>query len=44
MNNWESTFLLANYAESNPDEKQVRQGYSFNHGLSPISRSVTRVI
>lgn len=36
ISNWETAFLLANYAETNPDEGQLKPGYTLNQGLSPI--------
>ena len=36
MNEWETAYLLANYAEINPVNDQIKEGYSLNHGLSPI--------
>jgi hypothetical protein len=36
MNNWESAYLLANYAEINTGKEQMKQGYTVNRGLSPI--------
>jgi hypothetical protein len=37
MNSWESAYLLANYAESDPGKEQIKPGYTYNKGLSPIS-------
>jgi hypothetical protein len=36
INSWETAYLLANYSESTPDNKQLKQGYNLSHGLSPI--------
>jgi hypothetical protein len=35
INGWEAAYLLTNYSESNPDRIQ-KEGYTLNHGLSPI--------
>ena len=37
INNWETAYLLANYSESNTGKEQIKQGYTLNRGLSPIS-------
>lgn len=36
LSNWESAYLLANYSEPNSGEKEIKQGYTRNRGLSPI--------
>ena len=36
LTNWESAYLLANYTEANSGEKEMKQGYTRNRGLSPI--------
>ncbi|HET7002784.1 MAG TPA: hypothetical protein VFI33_15775 [Puia sp.] len=36
LNNWETAYLLANYSESSSGEKELKQGYTRNRGLSPI--------
>ncbi|HEX3767249.1 MAG TPA: hypothetical protein VHT72_02690, partial [Puia sp.] len=37
LSNWEAAYLLANYSEANSGEKEMKQGYKLNRGLSPIS-------
>jgi hypothetical protein len=37
MSNWETTYLMANYSESNSGKEEKKQGYTLNSGLSPIS-------
>jgi hypothetical protein len=37
ITSWETAYLMANYSESTPDNKQLKQGYNLNHGLSPIT-------
>lgn len=36
INSWEAAYLLTNYSESSPDRIQ-KEGYTLNHGLSPIA-------
>ena len=36
LTNWETAYLLANYSEASSGEKEMRQGYTRNRGLSPI--------
>ena len=37
LNNWEATYLMANYAESNTGKDEAGKGYVLNRGLSPLS-------
>jgi hypothetical protein len=36
LSNWETAYLLANYSEAYSGEKEMKEGYSLNRGLSPI--------
>jgi hypothetical protein len=36
INPWETAYLLANYAEPGPGNRQLKTGYTLNPGLSPI--------
>ncbi len=36
LTNWETAYLLANYSEANSGEKELKQGYTRNRGLTPI--------
>lgn len=36
ITNWETAYLMANYSVSAPDNKELKQGYFLNRGLSPI--------
>ena len=36
LTNWEAAYLLANYTEANSGEKEMKQGYTRNRGLSPL--------
>ncbi len=37
VNNWEATYLMANYAESNTEKNENGKGYLLNRGLTPLS-------
>jgi hypothetical protein len=37
LTNWEATYLMANYAESNSDKDETAKGYMLARGLSPLS-------
>ena len=37
LNNWEIEYLLTNYSEGKTGNKQIKNGYTSNRGLSPIS-------
>ncbi|MDP9040901.1 MAG: hypothetical protein M3N30_02905, partial [Bacteroidota bacterium] len=36
VNNWETAYLLANYSEAGMNNRQAKEGYTLNRGLSPI--------
>jgi hypothetical protein len=36
INPWETAYLLANYTEPGGGNRQLKPGYTLNHGLSPI--------
>jgi hypothetical protein len=39
---WEAAYLMADYSEPAPDNKESKQGYSLNRGLSPIPRMLNQ--
>ncbi len=36
LNSWETTYLVANYTESNKGKDETGKAYSLNRGLSPL--------